>query len=1284
MTGGREVGRAEARLTARAGITTLLQICRAVNRDIRRVEIELGTASCEVIDDFMFDPDPLRSLDGRTTINFDDRPEFARISTQYAGLDFPDRPWIRRASSLGSVITTISPPNALEQYSFGREFDEDPLRINFTRSQAWVRVHVGAMVGRTSLRAFTPTTGRTPAATVSTDDFPRPGPITTPLEICRLIERDINRIEIQNESQDFERIDDLQFAGSRVPPPPRDTQPPRVFIDSPRTGDFFFRRDIRIRARITEDRDLERVVFIHEQLDGTDRREDGAFIRYVSGRAPNFTLEFNVSLFPGRNRIRIEAYDVGSNPSTNPEREVIVTLAPPMVVIIDSPRPGQIFSRSPIPVAGRVRKEFGTLPRERVRLQVYAGERVTSAVTARGTTGTAPEFRFSAMVDLLSGDPDQSNTIVVEALSEDGAVAQASVSVIYSLPNVFPIGLEVTQATQYGVAVSTRGGPYGVPLAAGRPTVVRIYAARSVWMGGRAVSVDQVQLRGSRHGAPLPESPLTINQLKSVTVTADDLINPLREDASRTWNFLLPRAWTEAGQIELIAQINSNRSLQECDRCFGDNEWRTTIRFEDVGSLRIQPVIVGFRDDSSGGTREAPIETALCTLQALLKVYPIWGIQMFIPAFVTVRGDASDSAVLDALARGFGHLAGNTRVYGLKPGGDGLAFGRYATGPATDQTCGVELFSQRALSWGAAYAAHELGHTFGLCHASDDHGESSGGCTERDWPYPHGGIGEVGFDVYRMEALAPGTPSGTHAHDFMSYGGNDRRNHPVEWVSPLTWRWLFDQFRVRSRAREQFRQTQHPQPSLFVYGAIDPQTGAVEKLFPIYRMELPADDDSTARGTYRLELRDRAGRLLLSRAFDPVPLEDDPEGKARFQLVIPAHEEATRVVILRRDEVLATREASPTVPRVQLLSPQPGEMWDHGERVIRWQASDTDGDPLFHAVQYSADGGANWQTLAIDLTENQWVISPDELPGSSSGLIRVLTSDGFHTAVATLAAPLQVMRKPPRAFIIAPADGAILDPAQGIVLQAIGSDHEDGPLPDKSFVWKSDRDGLLGTGMRVDAVRLSPGVHRITLTATDSDGESGEASIIVRVTEQRTLTSTPGLSGSVDNVGRVNEKSLTIGNGSKVGQPPREQILRGFVSFDLAGLPGDAEIVAAQLALVQKDISGDPYSKLGSVIVDLVDYGASLDAADFEAPVLVENLGTLSEDGLLNVKRLDVTEAVRQALARGLSRVQFRLRFSQETDDDGGTDSVVFDPTTSTQLLELQVAVGRGASASPR
>jgi len=81
-----------------------------------------------------------------------------------------------------------------------------------------------------------------------------------------------------------------------------------------------------------------------------------------------------------------------------------------------------------------------------------------------------------------------------------------------------------------------------------------------------------------------------------------------------------------------------------------------------------------------------------------------------------------------------------------------------------------------------------------------------------------------------------------------------------------------------------------------------------------------------------------------------------------------------------------------------------------------------------------------------------------------------------------------------------PSDGAQLLTTQAVTLQGSATDAEDGVLGDAALTWTSNRDGDLGTGRQRSGVLLSAGAHTLTLTATDSLGATGSASVLVTVT----------------------------------------------------------------------------------------------------------------------------------------------------------------------------------------
>lgn len=91
--------------------------------------------------------------------------------------------------------------------------------------------------------------------------------------------------------------------------------------------------------------------------------------------------------------------------------------------------------------------------------------------------------------------------------------------------------------------------------------------------------------------------------------------------------------------------------------------------------------------------------------------------------------------------------------------------------------------------------------------------------------------------------------------------------------------------------------------------------------------------------------------------------------------------------------------------------------------------------------------------------------------------------------------------EPPTASISAPSNGALYVVGEEISFEGSAQDPEDGALGGGSLVWESDRDGQLGTGTAFTREDLTPGDHTITLTATDSEGDTGTDSVEITVSE---------------------------------------------------------------------------------------------------------------------------------------------------------------------------------------
>lgn len=112
-------------------------------------------------------------------------------------------------------------------------------------------------------------------------------------------------------------------------------------------------------------------------------------------------------------------------------------------------------------------------------------------------------------------------------------------------------------------------------------------------------------------------------------------------------------------------------------------------------------------------------------------------------------------------------------------------------------------------------------------------------------------------------------------------------------------------------------------------------------------------------------------------------------------------------------------------------------------------------------------------------------------------------------------------------------------------------------------------------------------------------------------------------------------------------------VTRGFVSFGTAHIPEGATVEKATLRLYQTKVMGDPYGVGIRVKVDHLDYGDSLENADYAASSISGSFVTLSESAGVGWKEVDVTDAVRSDRENNRERSQFRLHFAVE--NTGGT-----------------------------
>jgi hypothetical protein len=709
----------------------------------------------------------------------------------------------------------------------------------------------------------------------------------------------------------------------------------------------------------------------------------------------------------------------------------------------------------------------------------------------------------------------------------------------------------------------------GVPLVAQRKTVVRVFGGAEGSANNVDVVGARALLRcfeDSVRRIPCDDGPAALYPVNGeVTIAPGDTLDERRSDADLSWNFVLPDVWTEADrQYHFEAEILPPLGIEECDGC-NDGANRLQLdqvffhevpRFDELVSLSTVRVVTDTQ------TFEAPTMADMASdLAFLAMVLPIdestvhaqpdevWTYQT--DALATMPNGSPDvgarrSAAVDRYRKDHQSC---TLVDGFNCDRDGSSRAWHGIFPSQFAASGVSTnygflgdtsgYSISTLGWdNSTTTGHEIGHSAGRqLHAgpNDPTSNHNGACTDGqrcddDWPWPHGTIGAFGFDTVAMRPIVPGNPidangdpDETVPHDFMSYGGN-------EWISPRNWRRLFDRFTGRFLPFVQAEASAGPAPSgenepvsaspINPRGAVPMADRAlvvsgqrneagVWSFHPAYELSLdkPQSILTPDSGEYLIELLDEKGRVLTSVPFDPPILSDaEEDAPLSFEVVLPMFDRPEAVVLKQGENELARLERSPSAPDVELASPTANGFLS---QQVTWSASDTDGDPLTYWVQYSdgvTDGVRQWRSLGVDLDSNELAVELSNLAGSDDARVRVLATDGLNTT--EVESPSFVVA--PHAPVVLIAPGSVPSSVlQGtpLLLEARGSDLEEGALPADAFRWTSSLDGELGQGQTIYAENLSQGTHTIRVVAADASGMEGSDEVILIV--ERGLNAQP-------------------------------------------------------------------------------------------------------------------------------------------------------------------------------